>query len=231
MIKIEKNMHYQLRLMPNKFDIPNSTISLEFCIQDEKPNMSKRHFSYILGKDGELDTFMYGETIKRFIDACFHGFYGTAEGYYICDSGMTYENGKPKIPKFYLANEDKSRIFSSLEDLNSYHIKDYKKHTEIFLYNKFNLFDIREEYVISFKTRMIGQFMEIYNVCRAEVKPLYKEGDDKEVINSLYNRILPLSECVENYKQNLSKENKNLKFLFNEDARKYYFKNRQKLRV
>jgi len=224
-MKIEKHKNYKLRLMPNFFDIQKSTIELFGTTISDDPVKISKYFSYIL-IDDKLDFMSFGIQIKNYIQKCITGFYGTSEGYLICEPEYK-KNGKRKEIKKYYANGDKSFVTINEDYYNQYKDKqDLKEYTDIEYYERMNLFDIKSRYGLSFKTREKHGFLEIYNIRFYDIEPLWKEGDDKSKITSMYDDVKKLDEYIEDYKNELidwGNEN-SVEYIFGEEGKRYYMK-------
>lgn len=214
MIKIEKDKEYSIRLMPNIHDVPNSVIETKYTNKDAVI-ISYKYFSYVLNGN-DIDHIMFGKQINDYINNCIHGFYGTSEGYFICKKDLDIE-----IPEFYYANKDKSII--STDEFRYGEYPEFTKYTDINIYEKIILFNIKEKYELVFKTRDNHGYLEIYNLGIKETKPLYKDGDDKDVILSLYRHKNELDVFVEQYKSELTEKYPEEDIVFGDKAQKRYW--------
>lgn len=223
MFKLEKNKEYEIRFMPNfkadgtgAVDFKQSH-ELLFTTISENPHLAHRYFSIIL-RDGVLDVMMYGHQIKAFLEYAMTGFVGTSEGYFLTNTG---------VPEFYFANKDKSKLKLELnpnDDENEFH-----KHYDIVEYSPFNLFDIQSGIVLTAKTRDTRfRFMEIFNIGIKNVAPIWKPGDDKQKIEFLWDDAPSIKETIEEYKKQLTEENEKSFFLWEDEAKRYFWWHRKK---
>jgi hypothetical protein len=186
MFEIERNKEYDIRLMPNKFDVSNSIR----IIDNEKSRMYKIYVTYFLNDDGKIDIIRTPKIIVDYIKHCHIGFYGTSEGYFLCGIENEY------IPVLYYANSDKSDIYlSQIEfELNKNKKESYIKYFDVIEYKRFILCDLKGTYKLHFKTCDEQGYMKIYNIGLKKTEPLYKDGEDKNNILSLYDGVYQLKD-------------------------------------
>jgi len=213
-MKIQKFKTYELRLMPNYLDMPNNAVELFASVVSDKPVKIEKYLSYIL-IDGKIDFMLFGYQIKKYIQNCITGFYGTSEGYFISNDSITE----------YYATNDKSFITIDKDYYDEHKDEEeLKVFTDIHYYEGINLFNIKGKYGLTFKTREKAGFLEIYNLGLLEIDPLYKDGDDKSKITSLYNDVKKLEEYKEEYIEDMIKWGKEngFNYIFGEEGRKYF---------
>lgn len=218
MLKIEKNKTYEFRLMPNFFNLKQNIMELKVTSDKSKTEPFVKVFCYVLTEDNKIECLLINKKIREYIHQCLVGFHGTSEGYYVSGDRV----------KHYYAYEDKSFI-----SLDSYDKKTEKlsKFTDIEYYERINFWDVKSEYILTFKTRDNTGFFEIYNLGFKKVKPLYKNGDDQKSIISLYDNVEKMDHIIENYKKEISTNYPNDIWFFGDDATKYYHKQCDKKRI
>lgn len=195
MFEIERNKEYEIKLMPNYFDVSNHIQTVD----SEKNKLFKIYVSYFLNDEGKIDIIRLPKMIIEYIQKCYRGFYGTSEGYYLC--GLEAEG---VLRNFYYANKDKSEICLYDNEIDK-NVQRFTKYYDIIEYKRFILCDLRGEYKLHFKTCDVMGFMKVYNIGLTKCEPLYKEGDDKNKILSLYDNVYQLKDY---YKYLLNEERK-----------------------
>lgn len=224
MLKIEKNKQYEIRLMPNFFEPKEFISEFHYTYKNtEKPTLARVNFCYYLTESGEVDCFVFSETIRKHIERCIYGYYGTIEGYFI-EQLWDNQNQQDK-PEYYYANDDKSEIVTSDEferDPERYEQEELKKFTDVFTFDKFILPDVKSKYLLTVNTSEHYGFIHHLHIGLKQTEPLYKEESDKPKIISLYDNIKPLKEIIKNYKKELkNKHGENV--LIDDEARKYVY--------
>lgn len=216
---IESDKNYEIRLMPDMHNLPDSILELRYTNKNADYLVSK-YFSYILS-DNKLDFIVFGYSIQKYIQMCMKGFYGTNEGYFILEHGEYDDSDNEIIPQFYFSNKDKSIISVDEKYGNE---ADFTKHNDVVFYKPFILFSVKEKYKLVFKTRKTSGFLEFYNIGIKEGDSIYKEGDDKNKITSLYDSADTLGSIVEKYKLGLFGDNPDLVF---DNPEKFYASNKK----
>ncbi len=120
----------------------------------------------------------------------------------------------------YFANSDKSKI-----ELSESFECDLVEYNDVVYYEPINLYDIKSGWKLTFKTRENHGFIDIYQISVIKSEPVYKPGDDRDKITSLYNNVKKLDEILEDYKKetiNWGVEN-NIEYLFGDSAKRYYW--------
>lgn len=224
MKKLEKNQEYEIRLLPNIDNPTNSIIELVYTVKDiERSILMKRYFCYILTEDNTIDVLVFGKQLKEHIQNCITGYYGTSEGYFICNDNQQDEDGKNIIPTYYYSNDNKSIIkFNQPFDIFDKTDMSLEKYTDVKWYDKIILYDIKSPFLLTCKTNEIHGFMNIFNIGLKETKPFWKLGDDKNIIYDMYKNHIKIDDVIEEYKNEFLTNNPNV--LFDDDARKYHGK-------
>jgi hypothetical protein len=181
MFKIEKFKEYEIKLMPNYFDIPKSIFTINKTYDNGK--IYQIYLSYFLNEKGEIDIIKLNKMLINFIDLSRQGFYGTSEGYFLNISYIS----------LYYANSNKSEIYFD-KPCRDENVEKFQKYTDIVYYEPINLIDLKCEYNLAFKTSDEQGFMKIYNIGIKKTTPFYKDDDDKNKIISLYDGVYQLKD-------------------------------------
>lgn len=224
MLQIEKNKKYEIRLMPN-FSDPNKPIEELHCTfkNTEKPTLARVSFCYYLNNSGEIDYFKFTDKVRKHIERCALGYYGTKEGYFI-EQMWDFEKQQDK-PDYYYANYDKSKIISSTEfdnDHERYKQEEFIKNFDVFSFDRFILPHVKSKYLLTVNTSEDRGFIVYKHIGLKPTEPLYKEEADKKDIISLYDNINPLEKIKEKYKETL-KDEYGETVLFDDEARKLVY--------
>lgn len=189
MFNIERYKEYEIKLMPNFFEIQTPILQLNKKYND-KPY--KLFVTYFLNDQGKIDIVKISSSLINYISSCKRGFYGTSEGYF-----LSYLDDEVK---FYYANSDKSDIqfdpyiMGNDTKVNEEVAEKYKRYNDVVFYDRFMLHDVKCGYNLTFKTTDVQGFMKFYNIGLKKCESLYKEGDDKNKILSLYDGVYQLKD-------------------------------------
>jgi hypothetical protein len=188
---IKPNKNYELRFVPNIKNPKQSIIPVKFQF---KENSHTKNFSYIWVDDA-IQPFGFGKTILDKLNDLITGkTYTNSEGYIINDINPIC---------YYINSENKVISKSKFNCLNRYEQYSFIKRNDIVKIEPTNLFDVKSEYVLCFETCIKMGFVEITKFQLKRVKPLYKDGDDKNLILNLYNGVEPLEDVAKRFEQNI----------------------------
>lgn len=235
MLKIEKNKEYNIRLLPNFYDINKSVLTTKYARKIDNPIIIDLFMCYYLN-DNIVDTLIYGRKINEFIGNFFRGAYITSDGFFICKKGLNETDdghylNEDFIPTRYFANDDKSKILFDWNNKNIdlsdqfsksiYDKNDFKEYTDIVCLPPINLFDIQCPYNINLKTRDKFGFLDVYYI-RLDIKePLWTPNEPREKIVNLFDGVPNLSDIFNDYKNQMVIDCQDI--IFDDEARKYYW--------
>lgn len=194
MLQIEPHKNYNIKLLPNINNLNKSIITAK-CSVDATRQPIFMNFCYAIVND-EVVVLKFNNILRKYIQACINGFYGTSESYFICDQ----DEDKPTE---YFSDINKSIISLKRSEKTTY------KHEDIVSYVHINLLDVKSKFNLMFDTTEIHDFLKFDNIRMIESEPLYKDGDDKTKILDLYKNVENLEEVANNYKEEMISKNIN----------------------
>lgn len=204
MLKLEEEKSYEFKLMPNISD-PNLSFMQLTREQAEPRFRSLTYFTYYLKEDGKVDVLNIPKIIKEYVNKCIMGFVGTSEGYVISEDKET------EIDHYY-ADDNKIDLYTPDEYDAMVEYKDeaelilLKKYTDVVSYKPFIIFDIKSPRNLVFKIVEDQGYKRFINIGIKTVDPIFKDGDEKSKIMSMYDGIENMEIVVEKEKQRMIKE-------------------------
>jgi len=208
-MKIEKNKEYQFYMMPDIKDITHPQKELKMLHKEHKDKIINKYFAFVMIND-KMEILEYGYILQKYIKMLLLGFWGTDEGYFISDEPVD----------FYYAKPDKSNICVDEKRLKNDYLNDgYEIFKDVKYFEPIFIWDIKINYDITIKTNERQGFLDYSHIGIKEREPLYKDGDDQDLIKKLWDNQPSLDEYINDYKE------KRKDILFDEDANKVYWEN------
>lgn len=215
---------YSIRFMPNINNHTNNIVELSFASTILKdPNIQNAIFTYVL-IDGKIEIYRINKKMRQFFSGFLKGKTITnSEGLILYD---TDEYLGDSIENYIIDKED--NILLNVDDPNA--------KTDIIKNDPINLFDIKSPYIIDFKVHNIElgghDYKKYYDFRLVKKEPLFKEGDLQQSITDLYNNVYGLEAILEDMKEEVQKYtdkygNSLAPFLFNEEAKAFYWNKRK----
>jgi hypothetical protein len=232
----EQNESYYVKFLPDIENPSQFLNELQFC-STRGPVLGKRYFSYIL-RDNEATPVAYGMAIHKALDACLRGYWGTPEGYIIEDAlgpnryfNMYTNDG---TLKGYYSNDCKSVITL---DKNRAEREDLWFFDDAKLFEPRNPYDIKNGLRLSFKvgsTNASRMQLATFGVMQwHEGTALWDSSESgKQKILDMYKNTPSMKNVIESEKKYIETiGNNGGKYLFGDEAKKFYWDYRQSQKV
>ena len=225
---------YSIRFMPNINNHTNSIVELSFVSTILKdPHIQNVIFSYLL-IDGKIGIYRINRKMKEFISGFLKGETITnSEGLILWSSVEHF--GSP-IENYFIDKTDGIHINVNLSGEKDSNINESDIKTDIIKNDPINLFDIKSPYTIDFRVRDVdlggAVYKQYYNFRLVKKEHLFKDGYSHQSIIDLYNNVYGLEAILEDMKEEVQKYtdkngNSLAPFLFNEEAKAFYWNKRK----
>ena len=220
---------HSARFMPNVKDMNNSVLEVAFTSTIiEGASIQNAIFSYLL-IDGKIDIYRINRNMKEIVRGLLRGTtIINTEGLIISSTGEYL--GEP-ITNYIIDSNNNICLNNEVHNREGLDIR-----TDIITNDPINILSVTSPYVIDFKVCDVELgdhiYKKYYDFRLVEKSPLYKEGDSKESIMDLYNGVYDLELIIDDFKEEVQKYtdkfgNSLAPFLFNEQAKEYYWNKRK----
>jgi hypothetical protein len=220
---------HSVRFMPNVNDISNHILEVAFTSTiTEGASIQNAIFSYLL-IDGKIDIYRINRNMKDIV-------YGLLRGTAITNSegliiSSTAEYFREPITNYIIDSNNNICFNNEVHNREGLEIR-----TDIVTNDPINILASTSPYVIDFKVCDVELgdhiYKKYYDFRLVEKSPLYKEGDSKESITDFYNGVYDLGLIIDDFKEEVQKYtdkfgNSLAPFLFDEQAKEYYWNKRK----